>query len=348
MSIDIFSTRAMLNVLEQNPRPTTFLLDMFFKDGPPIKSQYVDIDIIKGGQKMAPFVSPLAESTVVTRPGYTTNSIQPPFISLKMKTTAVDFLRRLPGQNSYAEQPSSILLAAQQMGRDLATLEDMMIRREEYMAAQLLDTGIVTVTGDGVNATIDFKMPAAHKIAVGDIVAWDNSSADPLENLREWCLLINTACGLVPDVCIMSPDVQKCFLDNEKLQKLMNMLKVNSGEIKPSLLPEKKASYLGYLSYPGMNLDVYSYTGSYVDDNGVTQFYLPSKTVWLGCRTAHCIRQYGAVYDISADGQQTGGVKRLPKSWETNDPSCRWVQLKSSPLPCLHQSDAFLSAKVLA
>ena len=58
--MDIFDTRTMLEAVEQMPSARRFLLNTFFNGGNPVTfaTKTVDIDIIKGKRKMAPFVHP--------------------------------------------------------------------------------------------------------------------------------------------------------------------------------------------------------------------------------------------------------------------------------------------------
>lgn len=344
MSVSLFDTRTMLTALEQMHPPKTFLLDTFFREENQATTEYVDIDIIKGKRKVASFTSPLDKAEVVARAGYTTNSIKLPYIKEKMKTTAEDFLKRQAGNNMYVANANPVTLAIQQEGKDLAYIQDMIVRREELMAAQALDTGIITMTGSGINATVNFGMDATHKIAVEAITAWSEASADPLENLKTWSLTVQKDSGLIPEIIIMGLDAAKYFIANTIVQKYMDMLRVEMGQIKPELLPSG-AHYLGTVNYPGLYCDIYTYAETYLDSNGDSQYYVPVKKVWLGTPKARCTRQYGAIQDVEFGAVPT---RFFPKSWVEHDPSVRWLMVQSAPLPCMHQPDAFLSAAVLA
>lgn len=342
MSVNMWDVRTMIAALEQMHPPTTFLLDTFFKEENYSKTDVVDIDVVKGKRKLAPLVSPLAQGTVVERLGYTTNTIRPPYIKPKMKTTAEDLLKRFAGQHMYMQNDNPAILAAQQEGKDLAYLQDLIVRREEWMAAQLLNAGKVILTGEGINAEVDFLMNATHKIAVGTITAWDQTNADPLSDLSTWGRLVKKDSGLVPNICIMGQDASVAFLSHANVQKYFDLRKVDMGEIKPSLLPNG-AEFLGTLRYPGAYFDIYTYSEIYEDENSVEQYYVPLDKVWIGSQKARCVRQYAVIHDLRCTAQ----VRWFPKTWEVEDPSCRWLMVQSAPLPSLHQSDAFLSAEVL-
>lgn len=344
MTVSLFDTRTMIAALEQMHPPKTFLLDTFFREENQATTEYIDIDITKGKRKVASFTSPLDKAEVVERAGYTTNSIRVPYIKEKMQTTAEDILKRQAGNNMYVANANPLTLAIQQEGKDLAYMQDMIVRREELMAAQALDTGIITMTGNGINATADFGMAADHKIAVGDITAWSEAAADPLENLKTWSLKVQKDSGIIPTIIIMGLDAAKYFIANTIVQKYMDMLRVEMGQMNPKLLPSG-ANYLGTVNYPGLYCDIYSYAETYLDSNGDSQYYVPVKKVWMGSEKARCTRQYGAIRDVEFGSVPT---RFFPKSWVDHDPSVRWLMIQSAPLPCLHQPDAFLSAAVLA
>lgn len=341
MAVNLLDTRTMLLALEQMPEPRTFLLDTFFKEEEKSITEYVDIDIVKGKKRLAPFVRSIDQGKIVERAGFTQKTFQPPYIKIKMKTTAQDFLKRMAGQTIYVGS-SPFERAAQQAGKDLKYLQDMIIRREEQMASQLLNTGKVVVSGDGINAEIDFGMDVTHLPTASPI--WSNSSSDPLKDIRTWARVIEDDCGLVSDICVMGFDAVEAFLGHTKVQKFMDMRRVDAGEIKPNLLPNG-ASFVGTLRLPGLIIDIYSYNESYLDDTDTKQYFVPVGKIWMGSTRARAARHYGAIQDV--EFTELVPVRWFPKSWTEKDPSVQWLLLQSAALPCLHQVDGFLSATVL-
>ena len=338
MTISMFEIRTMLAAIEQMYIPKTFLLDMFFKKENIANTKHVDIDIIKGKRRLAPFVQPMAEGKVVEREGYTTNSIIPPYVKPKMPFTAMDLLNRQRGDTIYQGNASPAVRAQMQLGKDLLKLNQMIIRREEWMAAQGLNTGIVTISGDGIDAQIDFNMGATHKITLAGAALWDDSSSTPLANLRAWKQLVAKDSGLVPDVAVFGSDVVNAFLAHATVKSNLDTRRIELGQIKPELLPNG-ASYIGRIE----QLDIYTYDEYYLDDADVLQPMVPVDKVWLGSTRADTTRQYGAIQDLEA----MAVVKYFPKSWITKDPSVQWVMLQSAPIVCPNQIDAFLSAKAV-
>lgn len=352
MAIDMFTTRFLLNALEQMYPPKTFLRDTFFANVEKPGTVNIDVDIQKGKRKLASYINPLLEAEFVERDGYEVKSVKLPYIREIMRTGAEDVLRRAAGSHIYDVSSSPAVRAAQQLGKDLAELQNRIMRRIEWNAAQVLDTGTISIVGKGVNFSIDFGMDDADHVVDADTM-WDQIGADPLTDLAAWIKLVQEDSGLVPDYCIMGTDAQAAFINNEKVQKLFDLKMVNVGTIDPKQLPNGVA-FIGSLKHPGAMIDVYSYNEIYEDDNENKQSLVPAKHVWIASSKAYTSMFYGPIYNLNVanelgiPGGLVEGVEFLPSTWITNNPSARNLMIEASPLCAMHQCDAFLSATVLS
>jgi hypothetical protein len=339
--IDIFSTRVMLAAMEQMFTPARFLRDTFFRGETRSNSEYVDIDVVKGKRRLAPFCSPLIEGKVVDRLGFTTNTYQPPYIKQKKVTTAADVLKRQAGETIYGADRGPQQRAQEILGADLVELMEMIDRREEWMCANILDTGKVTCTGDGLNVVIDFGLAGTHKITLTGADLWSATTSNPILDLRTWKRLIQKDSGLNPNIVLMGASVIGPFLDHAKTKDAYNMLKVDRGAINPQQLPGG-VTYWGFLK--DIACDFYTYDEWYLDDSQVLQPLVPDKKVWMIASGARAGKHYGAIKDLDA----LAAVPRFPKSWTVPDPSARFVMVQSAPIMAFHQVDGLVSAQVLA
>lgn len=342
MSIDIFSTRTMLAALDQAVKPKTFLLTTFFPGLRQFDTKHVDIDIIKGKRRLAPFVSPRMQGKVVEKLGYSTNTYAPPYIKPKMATTAYEILNRAAGEIVYQDNASPAQRAATRVGEELAELEAMIVRREEWMAAQVLNTGQVSVVGDGVDDVIDFQFPADHKVILTGTALWTDANSKPLDDFRQWRRKVIKDSGISPTLAIFGADVIDAFLNHDDVKNLLDTRRVDLGMIDPQILPEG-VTYYGYIKDVG--LDIYGYDEWYLDDNGDEQPMMPVDKILLGSTRTRNSRLYGAIQDLDAGADFA--VSRYPKSWTEKDPSMRFVMLQSAPLVALLQPDAFMSIKAV-
>lgn len=352
--IDIFDTRTMLEAIEQMKRPGRFLRDTFFPLARQFDTEAVDVDIIKGKRRLAPFVSPMMEGKVVERGGFSTNTIKPGYVKPKMPTTAADLLKRQPGEVLYGGGLTIEQRAQQQLGKDLAELMDMIDRREEWQAAQALNAGAVTMTikaeGGDKSVSVDFGMAGTHKVTLTSTDLWsDTVNSDPIDDLRTWSQLCRKDSGISPTDVVMGTDACSAFLNHPKVQKFMDMRQVDMGAVKPEQLPDG-VTYVGRINAPSLQIDVWTYDEWYIDEaTGTETAMVPAKKVWLGSRRAQNSKLHAVIQDMEAiEGGIAAAVARFPKSWLTKDPSVRWLMVQSAPLMALNQPDAFVSAQVLA
>ncbi|ALI04588.1 major capsid protein [Pseudomonas sp. FW306-02-F02-AA] len=342
--MDIFDTRTMLEAVEQMPTARRFLMNTFFNGGSPVTfpTKTVDIDIIKGKRKMAPFVHPRLPGSVSLRDGYTTSNYTPPYIQPKRETTAELVLKRAAGDNPFSSR-TPLERAGQLLGKDLRDLDDEIVRREEWMCAQALTTGKVRVIGEGVDDSIDFLMASDHKISLGS-GQWGTADGDPIANLRGWKRKIAKDSGRTASTVAMSGEALDAFQSNATVIKQLNTRRVDMGLIKPEELPDG-VTYLGYLNDPGV--DLYGYDEWYLDDDDDEQPMIPAGGLILGSTSTRNAMLYGAIQDLEAVESGLVEAARFPKSWVTQEPSARWLKLQSAVLAGLLEPDAFIYAKVV-
>jgi hypothetical protein len=349
MSIEnLYSPRTMLAALKQVVTPKRFLIDTFFRVVETHETESVDIDVVKGGRKLAPFVSPRVEGKIVEKEGYKTFTYKPPYIKEKDITTAHHALIRRPGEMLYSSGMTPEGRAMEMMIETFQRFENMIARREEWMAAQLLQTGKVICVGDGIDETVDFLMADWQKPVLLSTALWSASTtATPIKNLKAWKAL-GTKKGKNINVAVMNSTTANWLLENTKevvgANSVFDKNKILLGTIDPTQL-QPGLSYIGNIKEIG--LDIYSYDEWYDDPNakGVVTNMLADGKVVLGSSMAYTRLHYGVIQDL--DAGTMAKAARFPKQWKQQDPSARFLMLQSAPLPALHEIEAFMCATVL-
>lgn len=340
--MDLFATRTMLAAIRQMKLSRRFLGTIFFGAEPVnFTTAHVDIDIIKGNRKMAPFVRPNRPGVIVDRSGSVMRSYKPPHVKPKLETNAGMLLnQRQPGEEIYSER-TPLDRAGDQLARDMEDLDDQISRREEWMRAQALTTGMVPVNGDGVDDIVDFQMDDEHLVT--EAVQWSEETADPIADLKKYKRRIAKKSGRTANACVMSSEASDAFMANKTVIEKLNTRRVDIGVIRPQELPDG-VTYLGYLNDPGM--DLYAYEEWYLPDEGEELPMIPAGGLIVGPTRSRCGMLYGAIQDMEAIEGGMFDVARYPKSWLEKDPGVRWLMMQSAPLPGFHEPDAFVYAKV--
>lgn len=344
--IDMFETRAMMQLVSRLPKPTTFLRDTFFKNVETFTTKHVDADFVKSGRKLAPFVHEKIGGKIVENTGFQTNTFTPALIAPSKVTSAADIATRSAGESVYASKTPAER-ALEKLAKDYIELEDMVTRREEYMCSQALFGGRIDIVGDGINRVVDFNFTNEKVLSGTDL--WSNDASDPLKDLKEAVREVQKRGSVNPDVVIMSSDVADALINHPKVQKLLDIRNMNIGVIEPKIVAPG-ATYLGRL--PGLNLDMYEYNEYYLDDftdpdNPVVKSLVPEGTLAVAATTVNNTLAYGAVTIMGENGFETIEASRVPESWVERRPARQFVQLNSKPLPIPREVDSWYTLTVL-
>lgn len=345
MTISLYDPRSMAAALKEMKPARTFLKRLFFGGGPQrYTTEHIDIDIQTAGRRAAPFTSRHGPGKVVDRVGFISYTFQPPNVAPKMAVTVPDMQTRLPGEHIYAGQ-SPEARASELLGGDLATLDDMITRREEIMVRDALVTGAIVCDGDDVAQTI--TLPARHaSLTLGLLNAadrWGAGTADILRDLRAWRRAINAQSGLTAGVLILGFEAIDALLASTPVQTILDNRRMDLGLISDQLL-NAGASYVGRLQ----GIDIWGYEE--LDSSGDP--LISAKTALMGSPQADCRMCYGAVGVATGEGTAARitlvPAERVPESWVEREPPVRWLKISSRPLPIPIQINGFLTATVLA
>ena len=259
-AIDIYQPRYMAEVVRQTPPIHTYFRDTFFNRVITFPTERVDMDLMKGDRKILPYVHPDAGGKAVKMDGFQTKSYAAPLVSGYIVTTAAQMMTRLPGEDLYSGMTPAER-AARKLMEEYATLNDACTRREEYMCAEAIKTGLIHVEGPGVKEDIDFDF--TNTVSLTGDEQWGGSKAAILNNLEDWVSRVLIEGFANVDTAIMGKTALRKFLDDADVMKKLDNRRVELGIIAPRELPGG-VSYIGHLNKP--NLDIMQYAGVYLDD----------------------------------------------------------------------------------
>ena len=233
-------------------------------------AEYVDIDIVRSGENVAPVLRDIGTGAVVVADDvFTGKQIKPPVYSLVRPVNIFDLMKRQPGENEYSEIGTWYGRLVNVLKRAFTLMAGMLVRSVEFQASQVLQTGKLTLTDDAGNAvyTLDFQPKATHFKTITNL--WSGGSADPLADLEEMADAIRDD-GLVDAAnVIFGANAWNLFIKDTKVQNSVKKDGLGLGNLSPRLV-NKGGKYMGYVEVGAYRLDLWVYNGRYSDFGSTT------------------------------------------------------------------------------
>lgn len=344
----LYDTTTLLKGVKQINPVGSFLRDTFFPAGndQTFVTDTVTIDSKKGKRKLAPFVAPKVGGFTVDREGYITSTIKAPTIAPQRVMNLEHIMQRSFGE-SLVSPLTPEQRAARLLGEDLADLNEMIDRREEWAVAQLLFTGKINIKGyidyDGKNTVdqvIDYKKEDIKTAAK----TWDAAGSSPLSDIRALRTKVMKDSGVSPTICLMDSATFSLFINNEEVQKILNIINYNVGEIAPKIMNQGAVTFCG--RFPSLGLDIYTYDEWYLDEEEHEKPLITEGHILVAGRNVGGFK-YGAVTQLENGTFKTYEAKRVPKSWENEADDIRMIRLASKPVPVPYNVDSWAVLKVI-
>ncbi|MBU4278180.1 MAG: major capsid protein [Proteobacteria bacterium] len=339
LGLGLLAWRALTTAINQIKLPPRLLQQLIFKERNTNPSDTIDVDITVGNQKLVPFVSPIEGGTVVGQLGREQRAVKTPRLRPKKPLPAQALLtERGPGAAIYATGGGDInAWKEKKVGMEAKDLKQRVDRTIEWMCAQALCTGALTVSQDNLAFEVDYRLPVAHKPTLTGDNRWGQSAADIPANIETWANLILSAYGSGPDLMLLGTGAAEKFLADEKVQAEYDRRHIIVGELRPDF----KTEYIG----PYKGLDVYKYPFEYTATSGTKTKIVGTDKAVLVNSAARFTIEFGLILDLDAGANVMDEF--FAKSWLEKDPSVLWLLAESRPLPVPWEPEAYVAATVL-
>lgn len=350
--LPVYSTEFLLGAYGVVDSPNPFLLSAFFAPMQVFDTEKVAFDVVDRARRLAPFVSPMVEGKAMRQQGYQTRDFAPAYVKPKSVVMPNRPLKRMPGERLLgAMNPGERYLRVIQ--ELLAEQENQITRREEWMAAQILQTGGVIIEGEDYSpVTLSYGRNSNQTIQLVGAAAWGQDGVSAMANLRAWNQLVMQSSGFNARIVVMEPAAESLFIEDTEVKEILDN-RVNTpingdfriGNIQlAGVLTGAVGEEVKYLGDIG-EFKVFVYQQTYVDDAGNVQQMLAPGTVIMGSPTGfQGTRTYGAIQDAEAGFR---ALARFPKMWRKEDPSVTNLMTQSAPLPVAGWPNASLAANVI-
>lgn len=344
--MDIFSTHAMMGVVNTLIRPRTFLLDMAFKSVVQETTQEVHVDIEIGNRRALPFVSPESKGTNVDVAGYETDTFVPAYLKprsiLKPGSSIVRAIGERIGGGALTPQERQ----AQGLVKILHEHANRITRVMEGMAASALIYGSVTVSGqDYAPRVVSFRRdPSLTIINAGDYIWGTGAKATPMLDIENAALQAAEVEGTNITDVITDIASWRVLREDPYFKDIINLRRAtgnNTADIGPVGLSDSGAKLVAetgdfriwvYLEWTSVQAP---------DGSWSTKPLLPTGTV-IGVNGAQLqgTRLFGAILDEEAIEAGLCASEIFPKSFPDKEAGTRVIVSQSAPLVVPKRSNA--------
>lgn len=343
--VTLYTPREMMAAMREWVRPDSFLKGRLVNAPDSISdTKYIEIDDEQITQDIAAYNSRTGEPVEVSKDGYATKIHVAPYVDDMQTISTADLDTRLPGETVY--EGSAVSRKAELVNKALMRMSDRLDRLEESQIAEVIQKGTVTVLNatTGQNFTIDFGLPAANKATLSGANVWGGGSSDILGNFQTWCGQLQKRGYTVVDA-YMHQDAANLLMADATIKGLLDNRAINIGEISPREIAGQRASYLGMIAYPGLNVMLWVYNGGYESAPGTFVKYFDQYRVVLVGSGFGIQPHYGKIENHKTNYK----VKRFPNMWDDGGRGKKiYVGMESSPLMVAKNIRGIFSAIVVS
>lgn len=325
--ISLLEPLVLLGVVEKLPAPQNMIL-LNSTPKRQFNTQTVAWDIIRGSRQMAKPNVPNSEAHIVGRLGREQAAASLLYVREKkvFEPTTIMWLREAGTVNGRVN-------AEREVVRELQDLNNRIDAFVEYTLWKSLGGSLVLDFPD-VQATVDYKMPADHKVTAS--TSW--ATATPVQivdMVTAWKKLILNH-GRV--------NANKAYATQATLDRIVHSFVANGANAGFLLSDRMRDQFYTTGTIPGfLGMDWTPVEHVYETDNGDEIGYLADDTLLLGNFDANRPLELaeGPTADFSAP---QGFIGRYTKSWIEPDPSGRQILIEYNFLPIVTRPEQWVVA----
>lgn len=347
INVQLYDTDTLLGLYREVQEPSTYWRNLCFNSIITFEDEYIDFEKIREGRKLAPLVVPTVQGRAVYSEASNVTRMKAAYVKPKDSVSPGRVIKRRPGENLFAQNSLSPQARYNAIIGDILRVHRETIdRREEWLAAQAIINGKITLSGpDYPTRVVDFGRDAQHTVTLGVGARWGDAGVKPMTDIQTWIDRVRRAQfgGPVNRLTVGSAVLPVLLADADVLKQLDTQTRGTNADLNTGLRAGEYVEYIGKL---GPNLELWVNSDFYEDpDTGTATPFLDTKTVVLTGPNIMGVRCFGAILDEKAGFNAT---PVFPKMWSQEDPSATFVMSQSAPLTVPVNPNNSLSAKVLA
>lgn len=338
-TLNFFDTYTLIAITEEIVPKATFFKDRYFPtgEGDIFASDKVLTEYRKGDRKMAAFVARRAGDIPMDRRGYAIHEYEPAYIAPSRLLTLDDLAKRGFGEALYANSTPANR-AIRLLQDDLSDMDDRIIRREEWMCAQVMINNACTMQtyiDDDTQGETDYVQfydsSSDHTYAVSSNY-W-TSEANFRAGVQAMCRML-TRRGLPAVDLVMGSDVADSVLGISAIRELLDKNSgINFGAIDQKLTQYDGVVFNGWINVGGHRLNLFTVDEEYIDASNQSQKYFPATSAMITAPACGHM-MYGQITQIDYGSTEfaTHVGARVPKFSVDQDKDQRKLRLATRPL----------------
>ncbi|ASD51929.1 major head protein [Pseudomonas phage PspYZU01] len=350
IQVTMYDTQTLLGLYREVEPVSDYFRALGFRSVVNFTDEFIDFQKIKEGRRLAPLVLPTVQGKPVYNEGTELTRLKAAYVKPKDPISPSRMIKRRATESLFtpnAQTPAQRFNAI--LGDIIRTHRQTIERREEWMAAQALIFGKMTLQADDYpTRVVDFKRDPAHTVTLAGDARWStigeaNSQANVMKNLNDWIARVRRAKfgGPVNRVTV-GVDVIEYMLQDKGVVKQLDLLtRGTNADLNTGL---RDGSYVEYIGKLGPNVELWVNGEYYEEDDGTQVNYMPRDGVLLSGPAIDGARCFGAILDDQAN---FAAQAVFSKMWRQEDPSAVFVMSQSAPLPVPVNPNNTLFAKVL-
>ena len=268
-------------------------------------SAVVDIDIMRGNERLAKMIPRGSQARVLdrkdtTQKRFTTQSRIYPLIEEEGNIEGNQLLFRNPGESPFSSATRLDRMRLHALEHHQEHVRRM-VRLHEYLAAQSVLTGKMPAIFGTADDNLIYDFLRNEDLTISAENAWDTENGTPFADIDGACALLREKGHVTPDMVIMGTSVIDAFIGHADViakadNRRFEIVQIGGTPVPPKLMKFVEAGLVprGRLLTPhGYELWVFTYLDIYTDDAGTATPYMPIDECLIACSTARCDRYFG-------------------------------------------------------
>lgn len=260
-------------------------------------TEKVEFDVTRDDEDVAVVIQDLTTGARANESSrYTNKSLTPPVFKEMGTVNAFDLMKRQAGENPF-QDPDYMAHAAEQAFTLARKLENKIRRSIEWMAAQVLQTGALTLVDSAGVAlyTLNFLPKSTHMATVSTTWATDGSAGTPLADLAALATVVRRDGKKNPNKLIFGTSAMQRFLANADVQKNMDKQVLNLAGMAPAVRGEG-STFQGFVWIGHYRFEMWMYDGYFRHpQTGNLTDYVDTDNVIMLSDAARLDLSYGAI-----------------------------------------------------